>query len=75
MSTAKSSKFSATVVEPQVLKQARLYEFRPERQKQEPCRVCGAPGATERTEGLCWVCNHLKISAWRESPSGDSPGE
>ncbi len=30
------------------------------------CRVCGADGATEQSEMLCWVCRRLKISAWRE---------
>jgi hypothetical protein len=30
------------------------------------CVVCGSPCAPNSTEGLCWVCRRLKISAWRE---------
>ena len=75
MATAKTSKFSAATVEPQVLEGARQYEFQAARPKQMPCRVCGSPGATERSDRLCWVCQHLKISAWREAPSHDSPSD
>lgn len=31
------------------------------------CTVCGAGCAPNSTEGLCWVCRRLKISAWRDS--------
>ena len=31
------------------------------------CVVCGSPCAPTSTEGLCWVCRRLKISAWHES--------
>ena len=30
------------------------------------CRVCGNPGASKRYDVLCWVCRHLKISAWKD---------
>jgi hypothetical protein len=33
----------------------------------EKCTVCGAACAPNSTEGLCWVCRRLKISAWRDS--------
>jgi hypothetical protein len=33
----------------------------------EKCVVCGAACAPNSTEGLCWVCRRLKISAWRDS--------
>ncbi len=33
----------------------------------EKCAVCAAPCAPNSTEGLCWVCRRLKISAWRDS--------
>lgn len=33
----------------------------------EKCSVCGDPRAPNSTEGLCWVCRRLKISAWRDS--------
>jgi hypothetical protein len=31
------------------------------------CTVCGALCAPNSSEGLCWVCRRLKISAWRDS--------
>jgi len=33
----------------------------------DKCTVCGAVCAPNSTEGLCWVCRRLKISAWRDS--------
>ena len=45
--------------------------FQPKPVSQFPCRVCSTPGATERSDGLCWVCRRLKISAWRESDTPD----
>ena len=30
------------------------------------CEVCGDQSAPNSTEGLCWVCRRLKISAWRD---------
>jgi len=31
------------------------------------CVVCGSACPADSTEGLCWVCRRLKISAWRDS--------
>jgi hypothetical protein len=31
------------------------------------CVICGFPCAPTSTEGLCWVCRRLKISAWHET--------
>jgi Zn finger protein HypA/HybF involved in hydrogenase expression len=31
------------------------------------CKICEAEAAPNSTEGLCWVCRRLKISAWRDS--------
>jgi hypothetical protein len=31
------------------------------------CSVCGDECAPNSTEGLCWVCRRLKLSAWRDS--------
>ena len=31
------------------------------------CTVCGEDCAPNSTEGLCWVCRRLKLSAWRDS--------
>ena len=78
MPTAKMIKRSgsgAAGVEPQVVGGARDYVFRIKQPRQSPCKICGSPGATKRSDGLCWVCQHLKISAWRESSAQDSPGD
>jgi hypothetical protein len=31
------------------------------------CSVCGEECAPTSTEGLCWVCRRLKLSAWRDN--------
>jgi hypothetical protein len=31
------------------------------------CTVCGSEVAPNSSEGLCWVCRRLKISAWADS--------
>lgn len=31
------------------------------------CSVCGEDCAPNSSEGLCWVCRRLKLSAWRDS--------
>ena len=33
------------------------------------CSVCNSECAPNSTEGLCWVCRRLKLSAWRDSDS------
>jgi hypothetical protein len=33
------------------------------------CTVCGGECAPTSTEGLCWVCRRLKLSAWRDNDS------
>jgi PP-loop superfamily ATP-utilizing enzyme len=33
------------------------------------CTVCASECAPNSTEGLCWVCRRLKLSAWRDSDS------
>ncbi len=43
------------------------YVFETPNQPKVACRVCGDKSASEESEGLCWVCRRLKISAWRES--------
>ena len=35
--------------------------------KVQHCVVCGAECAPTSSEGLCWVCRRLKLSAWRDS--------
>lgn len=63
------------VVAPQVIDAARDYVFEPKPVSQFPCKVCGTSGATERSDGLCWVCRRLKISAWRESDVQEASSE
>jgi len=36
-------------------------------EKQRPCIVCAEPCSQTSTEGLCWVCRRLKLSAWRDA--------
>ncbi len=55
-----------SVVDPRLLASAKTTVFEPIPPKTFPCRVCEAEGATEQSEGLCWVCRRLKISAWRD---------
>jgi len=33
------------------------------------CVVCAEECAPNSSEGLCWVCRRLKLSAWRDSDS------
>jgi len=54
------------VVPPELLETAKNATVEPKPKKNHRCRVCGAEGATEQSEMLCWVCRRLKISAWRE---------
>jgi hypothetical protein len=35
--------------------------------KPRPCVVCGETCSPNSTEGLCWVCRRLKLSAWRDA--------
>ena len=31
------------------------------------CSVCAEDCAPNSSEGLCWVCRRLKLSAWRDT--------
>jgi len=57
---------SETIIDPKVLSSAREEVFRPIPPATFSCKVCGEAGATKQSDGLCWVCRRLKISAWRE---------
>ena len=54
------------VVDPKLLRSAQEIVFEPKLLKTFACQVCGSEGATTQSEGLCWVCRRLKISAWRD---------
>ncbi len=56
-----------SVIPPELLQAACQTAFEPKPRKTHRCRVCGADGATEQSEMLCWVCRRLKISAWRDN--------
>jgi hypothetical protein len=57
----------APAVFPEILDPAKYHVMDTRPKKTFKCRVCGADGATEQSEMLCWVCRRLKISAWREA--------
>jgi len=55
------------VVPEEILERARkAFEVEGVTKAPSKCVVCGSPCAPNSTEGLCWVCRRLKISAWRE---------
>ena len=55
-------------VVPEVLLQQARQAILSERYKSpQKCAVCGEECAPNSTEGLCWVCRRLKLSAWRDS--------
>lgn len=58
--------YEVPVVDPKVMESARKAVFEPRPPKTFSCHVCGSEGATEQSDGLCWVCRRLKISAWRD---------
>ena len=59
------------VVEPAapdaIIEQARLAIEADRVKKPAGCVICGEESAPISTEGLCWVCRRLKLSAWRDS--------
>jgi hypothetical protein len=55
------------VIDQKLLDQAKLSVMSDQMKRVEKCTVCGASCAPNSTEGLCWVCRRLKISAWRDS--------
>ncbi len=54
------------VVSKEILEEAKR-SLKSDRLPPRKCVVCGADAAPISSEGLCWVCRRLKISAWRES--------
>ncbi len=60
---------ASDVVDPEIAEEAKRIVFEPQKRKTYACRVCSDPTATDESEGLCWVCRRLKISAWREIES------
>ncbi len=58
------------VIPREILERARKSVEADSLKKPGKCVVCGAVCAPNSTEGLCWVCRRLKISAWHE---GEQP--
>lgn len=63
-----------TIVPEAIIEQARK-AIEADRNKPAQCIVCGGECAPNSTEGLCWVCRRLKLSAWRDSDSQMSAQE
>ncbi len=55
------------VVSQELLEQAKRSVESDKLKHPSKCVVCGSNAASNSTEGLCWVCRRLKISAWRDS--------
>ena len=55
------------VVPPQLLEGAKRAIEVDRLPKPARCSVCNEDCAPISSEGLCWVCRRLKLSAWRES--------
>ena len=66
---------SETVVPEVILEQAKLAVETDWLKKPAACVVCGGECAPNSTEGLCWVCRRLKLSAWRDSDTQASAQE
>ncbi|MBM3811829.1 MAG: hypothetical protein FJW20_09355 [Acidimicrobiia bacterium] len=55
------------VVSKEIIEQAKLSLDTDRIKRRAKCVVCETECAPNSTEGLCWVCRRLKISAWRDS--------
>lgn len=55
------------VIDQKLLEEAKRAIQTDQLKRIEKCTVCGSACAPNSTEGLCWVCRRLKISAWRDS--------
>jgi hypothetical protein len=58
---------SEPVIDKKLLEEAKRAIQSDQIQRVDKCTVCGSVCAPNSTEGLCWVCRRLKISAWRDS--------
>jgi Zn finger protein HypA/HybF involved in hydrogenase expression len=55
------------IVAPEILEGARAMAAEATSAKGTPkCEVCSEECAPNSSEGLCWVCRRLKISAWKD---------
>jgi len=56
----------ASIVSKEILEQAKEALHADVVKRPGKCKVCDSEVAPNSTEGLCWVCRRLKISAWRD---------
>jgi len=63
------------VVPDAIVEQARRAIEADRVKKAATCVVCGSECAPNSSEGLCWVCRRLKLSAWRDTDSQMSAQE
>jgi hypothetical protein len=63
----KSAPAPERVVPAEILEQAKRSLITDNLKDRAKCVVCGSDCAPNSTEGLCWVCRRLKISAWRDT--------
>jgi hypothetical protein len=54
------------VISKEILEQAKRAIQSEQPKVPSKCTVCNSEAAPNSTEGLCWVCRRLKISAWRD---------
>jgi hypothetical protein len=66
---------SDTIVPAAIIEEARRAIEADRIKKPASCVVCGSECTANSTEGLCWVCRRLKLSAWRDSDSQMSAQE
>jgi hypothetical protein len=55
------------VIDQKLLEEAKRAIQSDQLKRFDKCSVCGGSCAPNSSEGLCWVCRRLKISAWRDS--------
>jgi hypothetical protein len=72
---APASPVPETVVPEAIVEQARRAIEADRIKKPAQCIVCAAECAPNSSEGLCWVCRRLKLSAWRDSDTQMSAQE
>jgi hypothetical protein len=66
---------SAPIVPAVIIEEARRAIEADRNKKPSLCVVCSGETTANSTEGLCWVCRRLKLSAWRDSDSQMSAQE
>ena len=63
----KNPKLEPPVISEEIIEQARRAIQADRPKLTAKCKICDAEAAPNSTEGLCWVCRRLKISAWRDT--------